>query len=140
MTLGRFSVGEDNRTPMERLRGRKELTPIACFGDKVHFSRVKKNKNVARGINAEYDWGVGVWMGLSLRANEHIIGIPDGTIRANTINIMHEGERWCKEMIKSVRGTPAQPNPDMPGFRIPVRVRMPESQTPQEATRTRARD
>ena len=49
-----------------------------------------------------------------------------------------KGERWCKEAIKAVRGTPAQPNPEMPGFRIPVRVRMPENQTPQEATRTRA--
>ena len=37
-----------------------------------------------------------------------------------------------------MRGTPAQPNPEMPGFRILVRVRMPESHAPQEPTQTRA--
>ena len=93
------------------------MTATACFGEEVHYRKVKNNKNVARGIDAEDDWGVGIWMGLSIRANEHIIGTSDGTIRVSTVKRMHEGERWCKEMIKAVRGSPAQPNPESTGLR-----------------------
>ena len=37
---------------------------------------------------------------------------------------MDEKERWNKELIQKIRGTPQQPNPNRPGLTIPVSVSM----------------
>ena len=52
-----------------------------------------------------------------------IIGTPEGIVRAYSVHRKALGERWDAERIKAVKGTPQQPNPNVPGLEIPIRIR-----------------
>ena len=61
-------------------------------------------------------------MGHNRANNAIIVGTKDGATRAYAIKRMPEGQRWCRADIKSIRGTPQQPNPNAPGMHIPIQI------------------
>ena len=48
----------------------------------------------------------GIWLGMRMRTNEALIGTPAGVVKARTIRILPEDEKWSAAMILEVRGTP----------------------------------
>ena len=68
------------------------------------------------------EWRQGVWLGHTRSSNEHVIGTPDGVIRAYTVKRLDSQERWDSALLSKVRGTPQQPDPGKPGQRVPIRV------------------
>ena len=69
---------------------------------------------------------VGIWLGHARNANEVLIGTPHGVVRAYDVRRREEGEQWNGQLIKDTKGSPQQPDPNVPGSKIPVSVRFDE--------------
>ena len=125
MLISRYSVGRDGLTPIERRRGRPCRLPTCIFGECVWYRLIR----VGEGGVDKYDseWRKGVWLGHTRNSNEHVIGTPEGVLRAYSIKRLDSHDRWDKDLIASVRGTPPQPDPSKPGMRVPIRVHFGEA-------------
>ena len=51
----------------------------------------------------------GIWLGVHARSNEDIIGTPEGVLRASIVKRVPEDERWNKEAVLGIKGTPWKP-------------------------------
>ena len=68
-----FQVKVDGKTPHERLRHRPYRGEVAEFGETVH------NKlPVADLGKADGRWSIGIWLGKTLKSDEHIVGTGKG--------------------------------------------------------------
>ena len=113
--LTRYSVGHDGMVPWERLTGNKWHRPAVEIGEVVLaklatrrtgkiLSRHKK-KLLARSVRA-------VCVGQVSRTGEHIVIVPSGdAVRCRTIFRVPEDERWNKDLIFAIQGTPRTPAP-----------------------------
>ena len=70
----------------------------------------------------ESDWKEGLWLGHSRNSNEVLIGTREGVVRAWAIRKKPYGDQWDGDLIKAMRGTPAQPNLLKPGMQIPIKI------------------
>ena len=130
--ISRFEKGRDGMTPYRRLTGREWKFPIVEMGEVVMYKELR-SKSEKRNV-ANEKAHVGIWIGVSPDSKEHIIGTPEGVIKARTIWRRPYSERWNKDMVESMRGTPLRPDPSSNSSRIPVRIRMtfPEMPLPEE--------
>ena len=97
---------------------------MAEFAECVHYIPLRGNidaKRVAK-MNLEPRFISGVFLGLTDRSDEIIVWSTEGIRKARTIRRRPEEERWDREQILSVRGTPLQPNPEGEGNRIRTRM------------------
>jgi len=124
MMISRFQVGEDGKTAHERIRGRKCNTPVAICGEKVLYRELEDGRGERAKI--ETKWMDGVWLGIKNRTGEHVIGTPEGIVKAHSVKRRAAEERWDIEAVNAVKGTPGRPKPGRRDMRIPVRVRFPE--------------
>ena len=124
MMVSRFLVGHDGRTGHERRRGRRCNMEVYPFGEKVWYRKIRVNENIKLGIDV--DMAEGIWLGHARESNEMIIGTPEGCVRAYDVKRMPEGERWDREAIAKMRGTPGRPNPNKAGTHIPIGVNVDE--------------
>ena len=69
------------------------------------FRRRAKSKLDAR-------WQEGVYLGLRLTSSEKIIGTPSGILVVQSIRRKPADKQFNLEMLKAVKGTPWQPNPE----------------------------
>ena len=66
-------------------------------------------------------------------SNEVCIGTVEGVVRAYTVKRQDELSRWDAALIKAMRGTPKQPDPNRAGYNIECRVNFdPESIEPKQ--------
>ena len=121
MLPSRYLVGKDGQTPIKRSRGRKCGIEVIPFGETVWYKELRETKERRNQLESEFKEGI--WLGHSRNSNEIIIGTPDGVVKAYSVYRKALGERWDKEKIKNVKGTPQQPNPNAPGLEIPIRIR-----------------
>lgn len=70
----RCHVGQDGRTPWERVTGKRTGTAVAEFDEKV--------MHLARGPNRERNGSFGTWLGLVTRTQGTFVGPPEGVVRA----------------------------------------------------------
>ena len=56
---------------------------------------------------------------MRLRTNEALIGTPGGVVKARTIRILPEDEKWSGASILDVKGSPRRPNPLVDDDNIP---------------------
>ena len=120
MLYSRYAAGRDGRTPYERRRGRPCRLPIVCFGEKVWYKELRVGKERQNKFDSE--WREGLWLGQARSSNESVIGTSHGVVRAYAIKRRDPDSRWSAELIRGLVGTPQQPNPNVPGHRIPIRV------------------
>ena len=92
---------------------------MAEFGELVWYRPVDKNRDKNK---VEARWEKGIWLGISRESNETLIGTSSGVIRCYAIKRMPAEEKWDKDAISTIRGTPQQPNPTKTGLHIPVRL------------------
>ena len=64
----------------------------------------------------------GIWLGMRMRTHEALIGTLAGVVKARTIRIQPEDEKWSAAMIREVRGTPRRPNPLVDDDNVPEDV------------------
>ena len=68
----------------------------------------------------ETQWEEGLWLGHARSSKETLIGSKLGVVRAWAIRKKPAEEQWGAALLKEMQATPAQPNPNEPGSRIPV--------------------
>ena len=61
----------------------------------------------------------GIWLGMRMRTNDALIDTPAGVVKARTIRILPEDEKWSAAMILEVRGTSRRPNPLVDDDNVP---------------------
>ena len=125
MIYSRFKVGADGKSLYERVRGRKCNVLVIPFGEKVMYRKLSETGE-KKGV-MESDWDEGIWLGHAKQSNEILVGTEEGTVRAWAVKRLTEEERWGGKMVKSIKGTPARPNPNGPGSDIPIRIFVPSS-------------
>ena len=52
-----------------------------------------------------------------------MVGTPDGAFRAYAIKRMAESDIWDAYFIRSLKGTPQQPDPSRKGTKVPISIR-----------------
>ena len=129
MLHSRVSRGDDGRTAYERQRGRKCNMEIVPFGESVHYRRLDKPEDRNK---LESNWEDGIWLGHARGRNETLVGTRDGVVRAWAVKRKPAEERWNDAQIREMQGTPARPNPSMPGTDIPVHIHIPVEAVPGE--------
>ena len=116
-TLTRFVTRSGGRTSYEKIGGRtRDNLPMATFGERVCYLPLKTNKRDRSKLERMRE---GIWLCLRLRSNEALIGTPGGVVKARTIGILPEEEKWSGTNILSVKGTPRRPNPLVDDDTIP---------------------
>ena len=90
-----------------------------------------RNKKWGKGLGngGNKKWENGGWLGHARDSNEMLIGTPMGVIRCYACRRMPETERWDREAIVGVKGTPQKPNPRKMGMSIPIRIQLGEEKT-----------
>ena len=51
-------------------------------------------------------WDLGIWLGRSIRTNEHIVGTRVGVIRARTVKRHPETLKWDRELYDAMNFVP----------------------------------
>ena len=116
-TLTRFVIRSDGKTSYEKIGGRtRDNLPMATFGERVCYLPLKTNKRDRSKLERLRE---GIWMGMRLRTNEALIGTPGGVVKARTIRILPQNEKWNGASILDVKGTPRRPNPLVDDDAIP---------------------
>ena len=95
----------EGMTPFQKLKGRTWQIALPSFGEIVDYRRRAKSKLDAR-------WQEGVYLGLRLTSSEKIIGTPSGILVVQSIRRKPADKQFNLEMLKAVKGTPWQPNPE----------------------------
>ena len=121
MNPSRFLVGQDGKTGIERRRGRKCKIPVVPFGEKVWYKKIREGKS--QEDKMEIEWEEGLWLGHNRNSNEVLVGTKEGVVKAYALKRMEEDKRWDPHLIKSMRGTPQQPDPTKASRSIPIRVK-----------------
>ena len=57
----------------------------------------------------------GIFLGLTLKSDESLVGTPEGVVRARTIRRLPPAERGDKELLQAIRGTVWKPVPTEEG-------------------------
>ena len=116
--LSKYAVGEDGRTPYERIRKEDCVVPLVPFGETVMYLPLKTvHKN--KGMPSKR---VGVWIGVSERTEEILIGTRNGVVKCRIVERLGAKERWNKDAVLGMVGTPWEPVPGKNDQHIPVDI------------------
>ena len=127
--INRYRVGEDGKTNWERIKGKKFKREVPEFEECVWFVRPGSHKD--SGNKFEVKWEDGVWLGVRDESGEHAIGTAKGVSKASTIRRKgFQGERWNKEEILGVNGTPWEPVPGQGDNEPTSNIRLPGEREP----------
>ena len=126
--LNRFTMGKDGKTPHERLRGRRSKRQLIEFGEAVHFLPL----DIKDHPNVDARFQDGIWLGVQLGTEEHVIGTPTGIFKARSIRRKPADSRWDKEQIASIMGTPWKPYNFTESDKL--RIALPKIAEPSEPT------
>ena len=98
--MNRCDIGSDGKTPLQRLHGRKENTPILEFGEKILYMW-------------EPRFHPGVFVGMLNSSSEAVVVTAQGlAIKTRSANIRRvpESERWDADRILEMRAVPWSPD------------------------------
>ena len=91
--MNRCDIGSDGKTPLQRLHGRRDNTPILEFEEKILYMPA----NPARGGKWEPRFHPGVFVGMLNSSSEAVVVTEQGlAIKTRSANIRRvpESERW----------------------------------------------
>ena len=124
-TMNRYQVGTDGKTAYRRWKGKDFKREVAEIGESILYLKAGtqgKHKFVPR-------WEKGVWLGVRDESSDIIVGTDLGTVKARDFKRLADPlERWNKEAIMQMKGTPWEPIPGTRDDSIPVHVRLPEEE------------
>ena len=88
------------------------MRPIAQFGEKILYQPLKLSSHPeARMDDKRIE---GIFSGIRMRSDE-VIGTEGGVVKARTIKRLPEEQKWDKEFLREMLGTPRTPAPAVPG-------------------------
>ena len=116
--MSKYAVGEDGRTFYERIRIEDCVILLMFFGETVVYLQLKTvHKN--KGMPSKR---VGVWIGVSERIEEILIGIRNGVVKCRIVERLGDKERWNKDIVLGMAGIPWEPVPEKNDQHIPVDI------------------
>ena len=122
--MNRCDIGSDGKTPLQRLHGRRDNTPILECGEKILYMPAKP----ARGGKWEPRFHPGVSVGMLNSSSEAVVVTEQGlaiNTRSANIRRVPESERWDAGRILEMRATPWSPDGSDNAFDIQVEWRDP---------------
>ena len=112
--ISRHKIGIDGLTPFERVKGKPNRKKMMEFGEVVLYMPVKSAIDKRRDkLNPKFEQGV--WLGIHGRSNEDLVGTEQGVVRASVVKKVPEDERWCKESVMNIKGSPWKPRIEVEG-------------------------
>ena len=117
--MNRCDIGSDGKTPLQRLHGRKDNTPIPEIGEKILYMPAKP----ARGGKWDLRFHPGVFVGMLNSSSEAAVVTEQGLAiktRSGNNRRVPESERWDAGRILEMRATPWSPDGSDNAFDIQV--------------------
>ena len=106
--INRCRVGIDGLTAQERLKNKPNKKKMCEVAESVLYMPVMPKSDKGKDkLNPKFERGI--WLGVHARSNEDIVGTPEGVLRASIVKRVPEDERWNKEAVLGIRGTPWKP-------------------------------
>ena len=99
-------VGDLRKTAVQLISGSKSSRNIAQFGEKILYKPLKLSGH-HRG-NMEDTFLDGIFLGMTLRSDEILVGTTRGVIKTRTLRRRVEKEQWDNEFARSIKGEPRQ--------------------------------
>ena len=96
-------VRPNGRTSLEMMKGRRTNSRVAEFGETIMFNIPKTKLNPGK---FEDQWDAGVYLGFDMRSMESLIGTPVGVYRVTDIRRRALHERWSRDEVFNVKGSP----------------------------------
>ena len=115
--LTRCRIHECGRSSLDRMKGQKTHRPLLPFGEVILFKIPKTGRRVG---DFEDRFEKGVWLGMTVKSGENIVAAGGIVYRTGGIMRRAPDQRWSAEMIESIKGTPAEPNPGSGSDAIPA--------------------
>ena len=100
--LCRYNIGPDGKSPFERQKLYKFISPLAGFGEIVYAKGVTRAKLESR-------WVLGVWLGRTADSNCHIVGTDRGILKTRTIKRQPRERQHVKDVLNKMKGLPWSP-------------------------------
>ena len=116
--LSKYVVGDDGKTPYERVHKEDCITFLVPFGETVMYLPLK-TVHQNKGTPAKR---AGVWLGVSERIEEVLIGTRNGVIKCRIVSRFAETDRWNRENVLKMVWTFYEPILGRPSQHIPVDV------------------
>ena len=116
--ISKYSIGEDGKTPYERLRKEDCVTPLVAFGETVMYLPLKTvHRN--KGTPAKR---IGVWLGVSERTEEVLVGTKRGVVKCRIVERLGDKDRWSRTNVLEMICNPWEPVPGRDDHHIPVDI------------------
>ena len=106
--ISKYQLNRDGKTAYYKVFGKPCKDVIVEIGEEVHY-RVSE---VDTG-SLDSRWESGIWLGTRWRSMEHHIGTPDGVLQSYRIERKPLEDRWSKEAVEAIVGTPWRPQPSL---------------------------
>ncbi len=106
--ITRCRIQEDGKTAMQKMKGRKVNVSWVPFAEAVLF-KLPKVPDMPGDFADRFE--VGVWVGCTIRSGEHLVATPRGVFKVASVVRRPEDERWSKELIMGMKGSPQEPVP-----------------------------
>ena len=87
--MNRCDIGSDGETPLHRLHGRRDNTPVREFGEKILYMPAKP----ARGGKWELRFHPGVFVGMLNSSSEAVVVTEQGAGDQDTLGEHQENSR-----------------------------------------------
>ncbi len=113
--LTRCRILPDGRTAMQKMKGRKVNVPWVPFGETVLF-KLPKVPNMPGDFADRFERGV--WVGCTIRSGEHLVGTDKGVFKVSSVIRRSEDERWSRELVNGMKGSPKEPVPGSGSSRV----------------------
>ena len=101
-----YMVKDDGKTPHERLFKRPDRGEVAEFGECVHRRLCDEDRG-----KADNKWQLGLWLGKTLKSDEHMVGTASGVFPTRSIWRRPDHRRFEKGWLDQFRGSPSEPVP-----------------------------
>ena len=115
--ITRCWVRPNGKTAYQMIKGRRSNVHLKEFGEAVYF-RIPETKNLPGKF--EPRWEEGVYVGFNIRTGEDLVSTDRGVFRVSTVRRRPVEERWSKELLDGIVGTPAVPVAGVAGRRMPA--------------------
>ena len=106
--ITRCRVGDDGKTAMQRIKGRKVNVSWVPFGEVVLF-KLPKVPRMPGDFRDRFEEGI--WVGCTIRSGEHLVATPRGVFKVSSVIRRAEEKRWSVDKVNGIAGTPREPIP-----------------------------
>jgi hypothetical protein len=115
--ITRCWVRPNGKTSYQMIKGRRSNVNLKEFGEAVWF-RIPETKNLPGKF--EPRWEDGIYLGFNIRTGEDLASTDRGVFRVSTVRRKPVDERWSKQLLDGIVGSPAIPIVGSAGRRMPA--------------------